>query len=290
MNVALFGNTFQTEKSRYVAHILQHLQQHGVEIYIEKSFFEFIQSEMDVEDIFQPLSDDVMPDIDFAVSVGGDGTFLNTAAKIGDKNIPILGVNTGHLGFLADTSPDGFEQAFTAIEQGNYVIDRRSVLEVHTDSDALKGEIPYALNEVAVLKHDNSSTIEVITNVNGAHLIRYTADGLIVSTPTGSTGYSLSAGGPIISPESNTFCLSAVAPHSLTVRPVVLQDDVKISLHIHSRSKRYLLSIDGRSISLPDTETIHLSKAQFKIGVIKVNHRDFFDTLREKLSWGAGGR
>ena len=290
MKVVLFGNTFQTEKSKYVAQILKHLQQHHVDICIEKSFLLFIQTEMGMNDVRLPLYDESLTDIDLAISVGGDGTFLNTAAKIGAKKIPILGVNTGRLGFLADVSPEEFETAFSAIERGEYVTDERSVLEVRTEHGLLQEETPYALNDITVLKHDNSSTIEVNAYVNGQHLIRYISDGLIVSTPTGSTGYSLSVGGPIMSPDSNTFCLSAVAPHSLSVRPVVLQDNVNIRLEITSRSKSYLLSLDGRSISLPDSETIHISKASFKVGVVKVNHKNFFDTLRDKLSWGADGR
>lgn len=290
MKVVLFGNTFQTEKSKYVAQILKHLQQHRVDICIEKSFLLFIQTEMGMNDVRLPLYDESLTDIDLAISVGGDGTFLNTAAKIGAKKIPILGVNTGRLGFLADVSPEEFETAFSAIERGEYVTDERSVLEVRTEHGLLQEETPYALNDITVLKHDNSSTIEVNAYVNGQHLIRYISDGLIVSTPTGSTGYSLSVGGPIMSPDSNTFCLSAVAPHSLSVRPVVLQDNVNIRLEITSRSKSYLLSLDGRSISLPDSETIHISKASFKVGVVKVNHKNFFDTLRDKLSWGADGR
>ena len=200
---------------------------------------------------------------DLAISLGGDGTFLRTAAFIGNRGIPILGINTGHLGFLADVSPERIPEALEAIyNNGQNVVESHSVIAVSCNSDHPLRTFPYALNEVALLKHDNSSLINIRTEINGDLLADYIADGLIVSTPTGSTAYALSVGGPIIAPDSDAFCIAPVAPHSLNVRPFVVKDDVDIRLTVKSRSHRYLLSIDGRSESLSETIEIHLRRVR----------------------------
>ncbi len=227
---------------------------------------------------------------DLAVSMGGDGTFLRTAAAIGDRGIPILGINTGHLGFLADVTPERIPEALEIIYQGRSVVESHSVIAVSCNNDHPLRTFPYALNEVALLKHDNSSLINIRTEINGDLLADYIADGLIISTPTGSTGYALSVGGPIIAPDSDAFCIAPVAPHSLNVRPFVVKDDVDIRLTVKSRSHRYLLSIDGRSESLSETIEIHLRRASHSVGVVKVEHLKFFDTLRDKMLWGADHR
>lgn len=228
---------------------------------------------------------------DLAISLGGDGTFLRTAAFIGNRGIPILGINTGHLGFLADVSPERISEALEAIyNNGQNVVESHSVIAVSCNSDHPLRTFPYALNEVALLKHDNSSLINIRTEINGDLLADYIADGLIVSTPTGSTAYALSVGGPIIAPDSDAFCIAPVAPHSLNVRPFVVKDDVDIRLTVKSRSHRYLLSIDGRSESLSETIEIHLRRARHTVGVVKVEHLKFFDTLRDKMLWGADHR
>lgn len=227
---------------------------------------------------------------DLAVSMGGDGTFLRTAAATGDRGIPILGINTGHLGFLADVTPERIPEALEMIYQGRSVVESHSVIAVSCNNDHPLRTFPYALNEVALLKHDNSSLINIRTEINGDLLADYIADGLIISTPTGSTGYALSVGGPIIAPDSDAFCIAPVAPHSLNVRPFVVKDDVDIRLTVKSRSHRYLLSIDGRSESLAETIEIHLRRARHSVGVVKVEHLKFFDTLRDKMLWGADHR
>lgn len=224
-------------------------------------------------------------DAELVLSIGGDGTFLSAAASVGECEVPVLGINTGHLGFLADVSPEDVDDCLPRALKGDCVVQPRSVIEVSAVGSALE-HYPFALNEVAILKHDNSSLIKIETRVNGKLLNAFMADGLIVSTPTGSTGYSLSVGGPILTPDSGCLCLSAVAPHSLSVRPVILRDDVEIDLHIHSRSTNYLLAIDGRSQSLPQTTTLHLRRAAHHVNVVKVQRREFFDTLRDKMHWG----
>lgn len=290
--VLLFGNSHQIKKSLSVSHVLQKLQAAGADLRIEAGFARFLQSLPNV-DVHAyktcTCSESESWKPDFAISMGGDGTFLRTAACVGSKGVPILGVNTGHLGFLADVMPDGIDQSIECLMAGHYVVEQRSLLRVEK-SGAPLGIYPYALNEVAVLKHDNSALINVTTEIDGDLLANYVADGLIVCTPTGSTGYSLSTGGPIISPDSQSFCISAVAPHSLSVRPVILNDDVTITLHVHTRSHKYLLAIDGRSETLSEGDTLRLRRAEYSIGVIKVKHLRFFDTLRDKMSWGADQR
>lgn len=226
---------------------------------------------------------------DLVLSVGGDGTFLNAASQVGERQTPILGINTGHLGFLADVDPADIADCLQRVLAGEGVIQPRSVLQVTTEGENLQG-YPYALNEVAILKHDNSSLIQIETFVNGHLLNAYLADGLIVATPTGSTGYSLSVGGPILSPDSDSFCLSAVAPHSLNVRPVILRDNVDIELRISSRTGHYLLALDGRSQSLSDTTSLRLCRAPYNVNVVKVQRKEFFDTLRAKMHWGIDAR
>lgn len=292
MKIALFGNVYQSEKNKYVSATLSCLHALGVEIAVEEKFAHFISRTLGIDHVPFGVVTGPSPDIDMAISMGGDGTFLGTAAKIGASGIPILGINTGHLGFLADISPDSadmIDEALRMLLDGQYVIEQRTLIEAKCEGNPLQ-TYPFALNEVAVLKHDLSSLIEIHTMVGDEHLATYLADGLIVCTPTGSTGYSLSVGGPIIEPRSGSFCISAVAPHSLTSRPVILCDDVEIRLKVRSRSHNFLISIDGRSGSYPDGTSLILRRAPYTIGVVKIKHRLFFDTLREKMMWAADKR
>lgn len=289
LRIALFGNVFQTKKNVHVRTVLQKLAELGMEVCIEETFARFIQCNLNVDISDCTLLDAADFEADLAVSMGGDGTFLNTAAFVGARPIPILGINTGRLGFLADVSPDMIDEALDAVSAGGYVVEQRSVIAVEKDGEPLRN-YPFALNEVAVLKHDNSSLIEIKMCVDGALLTKYMADGLIVCTPTGSTGYSLSVGGPIIVPRSGTFCVSPVASHSLSTRPVILCDDVVVTLEVRSRSHNFLISIDGRSESFPDGTVITLRRAPYTTGVMKIKHKNFFDTLRDKMMWGIDQR
>lgn len=290
LRVALFGNVYQTKKIQSVATIIRKLKELGVQISLEKEFAQFIEREIGINLSAYSLFDHTWSyEADVAISIGGDGTFLGTAAKIGCSNIPILGINTGRLGFLADVSSETIDSSLEALCRGDYIVEKRKVLAI-----GINGEpavfYPYALNEVAILKHDNSSLIEIRTFVDNQFLTNYLSDGLIISTPTGSTGYSLSVGGPILFPQSGTFCISPIAPHSLSVRPVVVRDDVEIRLEISSRSRYFMLSCDGQSKSLPDSTIVTLRRAPHTIKVIKIEHRHFFETLRNKLMWGADKR
>lgn len=290
--IAIFGNCHQVEKSKYVERVIRCLYEQGACVCVESYFMDFLRVHLpDCSLILSQLNtfDADQCEADLAISMGGDGTFLNTAEKIGLKNIPIIGVNTGRLGFLADVTPDEIENAMTRLVRGDYLVKHRSLLEARVEGKKLETS-PYALNEIAVLKRDNSSLIEVSTWVNGEKLTNYIADGLIISTPTGSTGYSLSVGGPILDPESATIALAPVAPHSLTMRPIVLPDSDKIELKVHSRTRRYLIAIDGRNQSMPIDTKIYIQKAQHTIPVIKMYNQDFFDMLRKKMRWGEDSR
>lgn len=284
IRIALFGNTHQASKSRHVAHIVGALRAAGFEVSVESEFAAFVSGGLGIS--LEGCGVFSAPDFsaDLAISVGGDGTFLSTAAAVGTRDVPILGVNTGRLGFLADVEPERVQEALDAVKRGTYATERHALIAVDI-GDSAAAVPPFALNEVALLKHDNSSTIEVAAYVDGALLTRYVADGLVVSTPTGSTGYSLSAGGPVIVPRAAAFCLTPVAPHSLSVRPVVICDDVEIRLNVKSRSGRFLLAVDGRSSSVADDHEVLLRRASHTVRVVKVFHTAYFDTLREKLGW-----
>ena len=299
ISVALFGSPLLNRstqspadvarKSAPTAEVLKTLKQLNFEVLLEKEFAQFIQTYLHIDTSEYKVLPSTEIHVDYAISMGGDGTFLNTAAAISSKGIPILGINTGRLGFLADVSPKDIVPALEMLAQNGCHIEQRSVIAIEKDGQPIH-TYPFALNEVAILKHDNSLLIEVTTCVGGELLANYMADGIIICTPTGSTGYSLSVGGPIIEPRSNTFCISAVAPHSLSVRPVILCDDAEITLNVRSRSHNFLISIDGRSESFPEQTTIRLRRAPYTIGVVKLMHKEIFDTMRSKMMWGMDHR
>lgn len=225
-----------------------------------------------------------------AISVGGDGTFLRTAAIVGERGIPILGVNAGRLGFLADVSLDEAPTALPAIVgRGDYQVEDRALLRLDVPG-CTQPYVPYALNEVAVLKHDQSSMVSVSVAIDGAPLGAYDADGLIVATPTGSTAYAMSAGGPILEPHSPCFEILPIAPHSLTSRPLVIRDTARLELRVASRNGHYLVSVDGRTLHLTTDLPLRLRRAGHSVRVVRRPDRTFFDTLRQKLMWGADAR
>ena len=286
---ALFGNIYQAKKSANVLRLLSILNNYQAEVYIQKEFHQFLTKDqkMDIQVAGVFENDDF--NADMVLSMGGDGTFLKAASYVGHKNIPILGINTGRLGFLADVSPEEMEETFEDIYKGNYKIEDRSVLQAFSEGQPLKG-YPCGLNEIAVLKRDSSSMITIHTSINGAYLTTYQADGLVIATPTGSTAYSLSIGGPVIVPHSNTIAITPVAPHSLNIRPIVINDDWEITLDVESRSHNFLVAIDGRSETCREGTRLVIRKADYKIKVVKRPNHIFFHTLRDKMMWGADGR
>ena len=286
---ALFGNTYQAKKSAHVLRLLSILEKHQAEIYIHKEFYQFLTKEQKMDIHAAGVFEGNEFDVDMVLSMGGDGTFLKAASYVGNKNTPILGINTGRLGFLADVSPEEMEETFKDIYKGNYKLEDRSILQAFSEGQPLKG-YPCGLNEIAILKRDSSSMITIHTSINGAYLTTYQADGLVISTPTGSTAYSLSIGGPIIVPHSKTIAITPVAPHSLNVRPIVINDDCEITLDVESRSHNFLVAIDGRSETCREGTRLTIRKADYKIKVVKRPNHVFFHTLRNKMMWGADGR
>jgi NAD+ kinase len=289
MKFALFGNTYQAKKSAHTARLLEILRRHEAEVCIHREFYQFLTHDQRLSLPNVEIFDGHAFQADMVLSIGGDGTFLKAASQVGDRQIPILGINTGRLGFLADVSPEEMEATFNEIQRGDYRVEQRSLLEVKADGQALKG-YPFGLNEVAVLKRDSSSMISIHASVDGAYLTTYQADGLVIATPTGSTAYSLSVGGPIIVPNSRTISITPVAPHSLNIRPLVINDDSVITLDVESRSHNFLIAIDGRSETSREGCRLHIRKAAHTIGVVKRRQHACFDTLRQKLMWGADGR
>ncbi len=286
MRFALFGNTFQAKKSTYVQTLLRVLKQHEAEICICREFYNFLTSDLQLNSFDAELFDGDNFEADMVISIGGDGTFLKAANRVGRKSIPILGINTGRLGFLADISPEEIDIIFEEIYKNQYTVEERSVLQLKCENETFENP-PYALNEIAVLKRDSSSMISIRTAINGSHLTTYQADGLVIATPTGSTAYSLSVGGPIMVPHSKTIAITPVAPHSLNVRPIVIRDDWEISLEVESRSHNFLVAIDGRNESCQEGTRLTISRADYTIKVVKRHNHPFFETLRNKLMWGA---
>ena len=289
MRFAIFGNPSSDKTCGQEPQFFSLLHSLGSQIAVDSRYLRFLKSDMG----WDIPCDSVIEGDDFTadavISIGGDGTFLRTATRVGSKGIPMVGINTGRLGFLADITCSRMEDAIRSICDGKYTLENRNLLQISMDGLPL-GHTPYALNDIAILKHDISSMIQISTSVGGTPMITYQADGLVVATPTGSTAYSLSVGGPIIAPGTNVICLTPVAPHSLTMRPLVLSADQTIRLDVTSRSHSFLVSIDGNSFSCRENTTIKISRAPFQISVIKPCGGDFFSTLREKMLWGTDSR
>ena len=289
IRIAVFGNKFRTVLLTHILGLLEYFSNKNVTLLLDNELFELVKEHnsdgYDFVEVIQ--NDDFLADI--ALSVGGDGTFLSTAARIGRKGIPILGINTGRLGFLADVSTDEIHTALNAIMSNQYSVEERSLLFAET-SDGESFEYPYALNEVSVLKQDSSSMMSITASVNGQMVHTYHADGLIISTPTGSTAYSMSVGGPLLIPQTQNIILSPIASHSLNVRPLIIPDSWTIELEVHSRSACYLVALDGRSKVLEQATKLKITKADYNIKVIKQLNHTFFDTLKNKLMWGVDKR
>lgn len=289
LKFALFGNTYQERKCNAVLKFFATAAQHKSELAISEPFYYFLRDTMQINVPECEIISDNNFTADYVVCLGGDGTFLDVASRVGNKEIPIIGINTGRLGFLASFSPEHIENAIEDIYSGKFNVIKHSVLQISCDEHDLKG-YPYALNEVAILKHDISSMISIHTNIDAEYLTTYQADGLIIGTPTGSTAYSLSVGGPIIVPKSSTISLTPVAPHSLNMRPIVLTDDSEVELYVESRSGSFLISLDGRSQSYEDNIHLRIRKAPYHVNVVTKYGQNFYSTLRKKMMWGADRR
>jgi NAD+ kinase len=286
MKFAIFGNKHQTKKSESIGKLFDAITSRGDSYSMDKPFYEFLCK----ENIAQPQPQELITGNDFtadiAISFGGDGTLLRTASRVGCKPIPILGINAGRLGFLTATSNENIDDIIGKIHNGDFDTEQRTLIEASTNGAELKS-YPFALNEIAIMKHDSSSMITLNATVNGRDTITYQADGLIIATPSGSTGYSLSVGGPIIVPEASVLTLTPIAPHSLSARPLIVSDNTSIEISVSSRSGNYLIAIDGRNESCDDNTTITIKKATYRQLIIRSRDHSFIQNLQEKLMWGA---
>ena len=289
LKFAIFGNEYQAKKSVSIETILAFLEKKKAEIYVENAYYDFLVRDLHLDVKVAGVFEDYNFDVDYVISMGGDGTFLKAASKVGAKGTPIIGINMGRLGFLADVLPSEIETALDSLYAGECQIEEHAVIQVEARGGILAGN-PFALNDIAVLKRDDASMISIRTHVDGEFLVTYQADGLIVTTPTGSTAYNLSNGGPIIIPQSGSLCLTPVAPHSLNIRPIVINDTAEIQLDIESRSHNYLVAIDGRSERMTEETSLVIRKAAHYIKIVKQRNQRYFSTLREKLMWGADQR
>jgi len=294
MKIGIYGQFYHEEAGQYIQQLLDILDKKNIEVIIEKNFLKLIHENDTIDKDYGHFSTfkELDKSYDLFVSIGGDGTILETVTYIRDLEIPIIGINTGRLGFLATISKKVIESSIEKILTGKYSISKRSLIEVSTNIDQEKtfGELNFALNEIAVSRKNTTSMISVATCLNGEALTNYWTDGLIVSTPTGSTGYSLSCGGPVIAPQTSSFILTPIAPHNLNVRPLVIPDNTTIELRVSGREEQHLISLDSRIATLDNETVITLKKAPFQISLIVLEGDSFLQTLRSKLLWGEDKR
>jgi NAD+ kinase len=291
MVVALIGKKINKSISEYFLKVISVMESLGWEVVIEEELNASLIAKCGIRENYQTFSSytDFKTGIDLTLSLGGDGTFLKSVSYIRDSGVPVLGINTGRLGFLANISKDTIEETIQAIYNKEYDFQKRSLLRVHTVEE-LFGDENFAMNELTVHKKDTSSMITVHAALDNKYLNSYWADGLIVATPTGSTAYNLSCGGPIITPGCQVHILTPIAAHNLNVRPVVVPDHMPISLSVEGRDRTFLLSLDGNSKSIKQGEEIIIKKAEFMINVVKFEHNNFLDTIRNKMFWGVDTR
>ncbi len=292
MKVAIYGQTYQVEVLQYVAELLDELHKVSAHITIEKRFYDFLVDNNESKS-YQTFTETEGLDssFDMFISFGGDGTILRATTYVKDTGIPIVGVNTGRLGFLSTFKKEDVRKVVDEFVKGDYTIVERSLVEVSSDSDIPEfNTMNFALNEVTVSRKDTTSMITVETFLNGEYLTSYWADGLIVATPTGSTGYSLSCGGPVIAPTAKSLVLTPIAPHNLNARPLVISDDTVIRLRVSGREEHHLVSLDSRIASVANGKELQIRKAPFTVKMIEYTSESFLKTLRNKLLWGEDKR
>ena len=293
MKVGIYGQFYHKEAARYVQELLNILGQKKIEVIIEKNFLNLIKANDQIHVNYDHFSTfkELDSSYDLFFSIGGDGTILKTATYIRDLNIPIAGINTGRLGFLATITKEEIAQSIDKILEGKYQISNRSLLQATIEGgDDSLGDLDFALNEIAVNRKNTASMISITTHLDGEKLTNYWADGLIIATPTGSTGYSLSCGGPVIAPATSSIILTPIAPHNLNARPLVIPDDTTITLQVSGREEQHLISLDSRVITLNNDTIVTLRKAPFTIKLIMLEGESFLKTIREKLLWGEDKR
>ena len=291
MKIAIYSRGIENDQHKDIETFMDELKTYNVEPVFFQDFFNQFYSAVNMKGKYSTFNaaEDLDDSFDFMISLGGDGTLLDTVTFIQDKGIPVLGINYGRLGFLATIGKEDLASAIKALVDSTYVLDKRTL--IHLDADLpLFGNAPFALNELVLHKKDTSSLIKIHTYLNGEFLNTYWADGLIVATPTGSTGYSLSCNGPVVFPDSGNFVITPVAPHNLNIRPIVVPDNNIISFEIESRTDGFLCSMDSRREIVPKEVQLAVKKEKFLINLVRLNENNFLQTLRNKLSWGLDKR
>jgi NAD+ kinase len=288
--IAIYGKTFNTQNAVLMQQLFDYLHKKQMRYIIENNFYQLLKDSIKWDNPVDVYNDfnQVKRETEVIFSIGGDGTILESVVQVKEMEIPILGINFGRLGFLASLGKDQIYAAVDAFEKGSYMVDKRSVLELQTNKPLF--EDSFALNDMTIQRRDQSSMITVNAYLNGELLNTYWADGLIVSTPTGSTGYSLSCGGPIIYPTSGNFVITPVAPHNLNVRPMVVSDNVVLSFEVTGRGDSFLCTLDSRFKSIDSSFQLAIKKAAFSANIIRLTDQSFLTALKTKLNWGSDQR
>ena len=291
MKVAIYARSTNDNVSEHIQALFHKLNEYKTEIYVYEPYYQFIKQKLNITGLIKTFSkhSELAGVVDCMLSLGGDGTFLETLTYVRNSNISVLGINTGRLGFLANVAKTEINAAIEALLQKKFTIEKRALLCVQEPSN-LFGEVNYGLNELTIMKKDSSAMITIHAYINGEYLNSYFADGLIIATPTGSTAYSLSCGGPLVMPGSENFVITPIAPHNLNVRPLVISDNNVITLKVEGRSPNYLVSLDSKSEVIDSSIEIMLKKADFSLNLIKLENQHFFNTIRNKLLWGLDKR
>ena len=290
MVISIFGKQFEDEYIAPIQLLANTLEKRGIDVRVQDSFFDFLVEKIQFKKPPGRFNDaSLLNGADFLISIGGDGTILEAARIVRDKGTPVLGINTGRLGFLSNVGVDECEQAIDALIQKEYSLDPRSLIKVQSSTVDF-GDFPFALNEVTLLNKERHAMITVHVSVNDVHLNTYWADGLIISTPTGSTAYSLSCGGPIVTPDSENIILTPIAPHNLNVRPLVISNQSKLSIRAEGRDPFFLVTLDSMSFTMDSHAVLELSRSGFDFNLVNLRGQDFFQTISAKLGWGLDKR
>jgi len=291
MNIVLYGRNIQNEHIPYLDHLLKTFEQRKIKPFVFENFYDDWKNRISVKPVLDILKtgSELPNNIDFIFSIGGDGTLLNSINVVKNSGIPILGINTGRLGFLSGVGTEEIDYAINALVKKDFTIDSRSLLKLKIEND-LFGDVNIALNEITVRATDTNSMITIHAYLNDKLLNSYWADGLIISTPTGATAYSLSCGGPIVSPNCENFVITPISPHNLNVRPIVISDKDIIKLKVEGRVDKFLVSLDSRSKTITSDVELVISKASYQINLVRLANHEFLSTLRKKLMWGADKR
>lgn len=286
MKIAIHGKDFPRQSAQLIELIFDILKKHKAEILVSDKFQKSMKrAKISISPLKEFVIGDDLSSFDFMITLGGDGTLLEAVTYVGPSEVPIVGINTGRLGFLATISKEEIELALEQLFKGLYRIDKRTLIRLESNRTLFKG-IMFGLNDFTIMKKDSATMITVHAYVDGEFLNSYWADGLIIATPTGSTGYSLSCGGPLISPRSNNFVITPISAHNLTVRPIIVSDSSEITFKIEGRSKKFLISLDSRFEAIDETVELTVRKEKFKVNLVQLKGHHYFKTLRQKLNWG----